>query len=451
MIKNIYIIGIGWIWVSGIARYYNYLWYKVYGSDMSNSPLIDELRSENIDIFIWERLDIFDEIDFDLVAYSEAIPLSQLELDKAIKLDIKSMSYPEALWEITSSKKLIAIAGTHGKSTTTAMISLMLKDSLHEINAIVWSKLSEFGGSNAHFSDSPYFVIEACEYKRSFLNYKPHIWVITNIDIDHLDYYRDLDDYIDAFKSFISNIRPNWYLVASSKDTNLQKTLNLLWYDKDSGINIILISDYSFILDDKECYFPTLKLNIPWTHIEFDAKLAFVVWKILQMPDSEIVSELTKYNGIWRRSELVGTTVNNNILLSDYGHHPRELRLNLKALKDKYRNKEIITIFQPHQHSRTIELIDDFKDAFIDSDKVIVPNIYKSRDTKENIERMPASRFVELLNHADKIYSKDFEKTLEIIEDLDAKNPWKLVFILQWAWDIDNLRYKVKLKQTLEF
>jgi len=438
--KKIYIIWIWWIWISWIARYYKENWYRVYWSDKINSELIWKLQNEWIDIIIWENDNKIDK-SFEKVIYTEAIPKTQIELQKAISLWIKTLSYPEALAEIVNKKKLITIAWSHWKSTTTAMTALVLKNSSKNVNALVGSLLKEFDGKNVFFSNSEYFVLEACEYKRSFLSYKPYIWVITNIDLDHLDYYKDLSDYISAFESYANNITPWWYLIL---DWNCINSLTLL--NKRKNINYIVVYEDKYISNSIDFYFPNLNLKIPWKHIEFDAKLAFVVWKIIWIQENEIKKSLEDYNGIWRRSEIIWLTENNNILISDYGHHPTEISLNLWALKKKYLDKKIVTVFQPHQYNRTLELLKDFKNCFSDTDILIIPDIYESRDSEEDKKKIDWKKLTEYINHSNKIFWYWLKNTLEIIKKLDKENPWELVIILQWAGNIDDLRYEIETK-----
>lgn len=445
MNKKVYIIWIWWIWVSWIARYYNHIWWSVYWSDSTNSELIENLKKEKIDIFIWERNDFIGS-NIDLVIYTEAIPKNNKELQIALELGIKTLTYPEALALIANDKKLIAISGSHWKSTTTSMISILMQNSSLKINTIVWSLLKEFGGKNSYFSDSEYFSIEACEYKRSFLKYTPYIWVITNIDLDHLDYYKDLEDYMSAFESFINNIKIWWYVLINWYDNSSLKLVG-----KRKNINYVVVcDDYYEVINNEliEKYkIPDFSLKIPGKHILFDAKIAYTVWKIVWLDDDLIISSLKNYNGIWRRSEIVWETLNWNILMSDYGHHPTEIKLNLEALKDKYKNKEILCIFQPHQYNRTLELLEDFKESFLNCDLLIVPNIYKSRDTLEDMWKINWESFLNYINHNNKIFWDGFDNTLEIIKKLDKNNPNKYLFILQWAWDIDNLRYYIEIKR----
>ncbi|MCP4523257.1 MAG: hypothetical protein GY828_03490, partial [Candidatus Gracilibacteria bacterium] len=360
--KKIYIIGIGGIGISAIARYYNQMGYLVYGSDSTDSELIQTLIGEGIHIFIGERPD-FITPDITQVIYTEAVPISQSELSNAIDQSIPTFTYPESLANIANVKKLIAISGTHGKSTTTSFTSILMKNSSHNINAVIGTLLKEFGGKNAYFSESDYFAIEACEYKRSFLQYHPYIAVITNIEIDHLDYYKDLDDYISAYEEFISHVQPGGYVILNGDDSNCKKLLG-----KRTDLKYIEIYSNFYIYGGEKILFSDLSLQIPGSHILFDAHIAYVIGKIVGIPEKEIVLSLEAYNGVWRRMEQVGITQSNNILLSDYGHHPTEVQLTLDSIQQKYPDKKILTLFQPHQYNRTIELIDGFVDSFTKTD-----------------------------------------------------------------------------------
>lgn len=438
--KKVYVIWVWWIWVSWIARYYHENGYQVFWSDKTDSELIHTMQNEGIDIIIGEDDSRIDET-FEKVIYTEAIPKTQKEIQKAQNLGILTMTYPESLAEIANKKKLITIAGTHGKSTTTSMTSLVLKNSQKNVNALVGSLLKEFGGKNVYFSESEYFVLEACEYKRSFLRYKPFIGVITNIDLDHLDYYKDLNDYISAFDSYVQNIVSGWYLIIDGNEANSKQLLG-----KRNDINYVLLSEESFELNGKIYHFPTFDLKVPGKHIEFDAKLAFVVGKIVWLSDNEIKQTLETYNGIWRRSEIIGNTQNENILMSDYGHHPTEISLNLSALKKKYIDKKIVTIFQPHQYNRTLELLEDFKNCFHDTDILVIPDIYESRDSEEDKAKINGEKLVEYINHPHKIFGDGLKNTLQLIKKLDSEYPGKLVIILQGAGNVDDLRYEIETK-----
>ena len=351
MQNKVYIIWIGWIWISAIARYYLAQSYAVYWSDMNSSELTNKLEDEWIYITIWENPDTLDK-DFDFVIYTEAVPQTQSEILVAKKLGLKLLTYPEALAIITENKKLITIAWTHWKSTTTSLTSLVLKNSNIDFTSIVWTILKEFNNKNFFYrkdwQEDEYFVLEACEYKRSFLNYKPSVWVILNIELDHLDYYKDLNDYISAYEDYINNIKSWWFAILNWEDENCK---TLIWLRND--INYIEVFKDYFSHNGQQINFPIIDMKVPWNHILFDAKIAYIIWYMTGINDTKIIESLESYNWVWRRMELIWKTVHNNILMSDYGHHPTEISLTLKAIKETNIDKKILTIFQPHQYSRT--------------------------------------------------------------------------------------------------
>ena len=229
-----------------------------------------------------------------------------------MKRNIPLVSYPDALAEIVNAKKCIAITGSHGKSTTTAMTGVMLAGSKVGNSVVVGTQVPGLGGSNMYFEQSDYFTIEACEYKRAFLSYHPFITVITNIDLDHLDYYRDLEDYISAFQSLIE--QTSGYVIYDMEDENAQK----LDFSKTLAQPIRINHEGYYGEDGTLSLFPEIHLQVPGDHLLFDAKLAFVVGKILDLDDNYIQEKLESYTGCWRRSEIIRTTQNGNILMSDY-------------------------------------------------------------------------------------------------------------------------------------
>ena len=308
----------------------------------------------------------------------------------------------------------------------------MLQGSTIGGSTIVGTQLAQFGGTNYfHDARSDWFAIEACEYKRHFLEYTPEITVITNIDLDHLDYYRDRDDYISAFVSLIERTRRA--VVLSREDIGCQDLyarvtendrvrLEWYWVDMESMRCGELTDSMSsngetvggFIESAEEVrgstrgfgepressgepvvQIPFLALQVPGEHLRLDANLAYTVGEIVGIPESERIAGLTGYRGSWRRSEIVGVTLAGNTVISDYGHHPSEIRPTLAALRGKYTDSELVVIFQPHQHSRTRGLLADFATAFTDAKRLIIPDIYASRDTPEDIAYMTTERFVE--------------------------------------------------------
>ncbi|MDD3144532.1 MAG: UDP-N-acetylmuramate--L-alanine ligase [Candidatus Gracilibacteria bacterium] len=440
--KKIYLIGIGGIGISAIARYYNELGYKVFGSDKYDSELIHKLISEGIDIIIGERPDFIDN-SFEKIIYTEAIPENQSELKKAKTTNAEILTYPESLANIANSKKLITISGTHGKSTTTSLASIIFKNSDKNITSVVGTLLKEFDGKNFFHRNNnknsdEYFIIEACEYKRSFLKYKPDIAIITNIEIDHLDYYKDLKDYILAYRQLIDNVKTGGYVIIDGQEKN---SLTLVGLRQD--IKYILVYKDYYSQDGQEIFFPEIELKIPGQHIVYDAKLTYILGKLCNISENIIIGTYKNYNGVWRRMENLGKTINGNTVISDYGHHPTEIKLTLEAIKTKYYNRQVMTVFQPHQYNRTLELLDGFVDSFSNTDYLVIPNIYESRDSEEDKKKINSEVLVSKINHKNKVDGKGFDNTLKLIEEFDSKNK-DAIIILMGAGDVDNLRYKIK-------
>lgn len=444
MKKRLYCIWIWGIGVSALARYYLSEWWEVFGSDKNNSHNIEKLKSEWCDIIIWwDSSRIIPDIE--LIIHTEAIPESQAELKKARKLWIKTLKYNQALAGVVNSTQLIAIAGTHGKSTTTSLVAQILQKSDIDFFAVIGTLLKEFDGKNFYSQwNAEYAVIEACEYKEHFLAYKPFIAVITNIEYDHADYFKTPESYIAVYEKFIQNIHPWGYCILNHDDKNCY---NLVW--KRSDINYILVSQewFSIYWSEEEIIytFPEIDMKVPGEHVLFDAKLAYIVSHILGIQDENITQTLSQYSGVWRRMEIIWNTTNGNQLMSDYGHHPTEVQVTLKALKQWYPDKKIFTIFQPHQYSRTLELLDWFIEAFHDTDILVIPNIYESRDSETDKQKINTQKFVDAVNHSQVFNGESLENTLELIQEYDSEYPDSSIILLLWAWDVDSLRDEIKV------
>lgn len=487
--KHLHVIGIGGIGVSALARYYKHLWYTVSWSDGADSPFLETLRNEGFEIYIWHNRDNLRE-NTDLVIYSEAIitkpdlpPEEQIyanpELAQARDLHIRHISYPVWLAEVFNAKQGIAITGSHGKSTTTAMTTLMLANEYKDnptieipddgafsyvptapgCSAIIWTQVPQLGNTNFYAeAHNDNFVIEACEYKRSFLQYHPYITVITNIDLDHLDYYKNLEDYISAFQSIVD--QTSGFVIISEDDENSKK-LDIPPEKKiivGNGKVIYFPRVEENCCGKKKIYYvekyldiPQFDLQVPGDHLHHDGELAYTVGRLLGMQDDIIVQKIESYKGSWRRSEIIKMTRNGNILMSDYGHHPNEIRPTLRAIHEKYNDKKLFVVFQPHQYSRTRELLSEFATSFSDADELIIPDIYFSRDKKEDVEWMTTDRLVNAIRWAMnneqwtmKVRNGNWlENTTRLIREYDEQNPNSSVILLLGAGDVDGLRYEI--------
>lgn len=453
MQKKVHFIGIWWIWMSALARYYNSKWYKVSWSDLNDSELLSELESEWIKISIWhcwENINWNEEIVF----YTEAIPETNIEIKKAKKLWLKLMTYFQWLWELSKQYKTIAVAWTHWKSTTTAMVWILMKELNLSPTVIVWTKVPNFWNKNIIIWDWEYLIVEACEYKESFLNLELYWAIILNIEAEHLDYYENEKNYINAFKKFIWNISDEWFLVINWDDENCKKLIESI-KNKAKG------KKFNITKTTKKEVEEMPELNVPWDHIRFDALAAIKTLENIKLKlnsnlDPEWQNEnfdfltltfnlqnFLKENFVWtwRRFEIIWE-YNWNTIISDYWHHPTEIKATLKWAREKFKNKNIICIFEPHQYSRTIELFEDFCESFYDCNEVIIPSIYKVRDKEEDTRSMSAEKLAIWINK----YSKNakfldwYKKTENYLREKD----WWNIFLFMWAWGIDDLARRFK-------
>ncbi len=360
-IKKAYFIGIGGIGMSAVARMLIHEGKEVFGSDLGASKITDELIALGAHIQIGApKEDLPDGID--VVIYTVAISDTHPELVSAKEKNISAISYPESLALISKDKFTIAIAGTHGKTTTTAMVAQILIEAGLDPTVIVGSLLKQ--GTNFIAGKSKYFVVEACEYKRSFLNIRADIAVITNIDDDHLDYYKNLEGIQKGFSEFIHLIKKGGTLVTNPRDKNIRPILA----DFDRTV-----FDYSSVNEE-------ISLKVPGQHNIKNAKAAFLVAEQLGVPKDKILSGLAHFAGTWRRFEEIGKTKEGAIVYDDYGHHPTEIRATLEAARDKFPKQRIFVAYQPHLYSRTKEHFNEFGEAFAPADEILLLPIYAARE-----------------------------------------------------------------------
>ena len=364
-INKIHFIGIGGIGISAIARMMILDGKNVSGSDASLSIVTEELRKIGAEIFMGHSGDNIKDVDF--VVYTTAIAKDNPELQKAINLNIPTYSYPQMLGFVSAGKFTIAVSGTHGKTTTTAMIAKILMDANLDPTVIVGSLLKD-EKSNLVIGKSKYFVVEACEYRRAFLNLIPRIIVITNIEEDHLDYYKDISDIQRAFSEFISKLEKEDLLVCNIDDDNLRAIIKL------AKCKIV---DYSsqLVID--------LKLKVPGRHNLENAKAALAVARHIGVDDESARHSLENFSGTWRRFEYKGQTNEGALIYDDYAHHPTEIKATLKGAREFFGDKKIFCVFQPHLFSRTRFLLEEFSKSFSDADTVLIADIYASRETDD--------------------------------------------------------------------
>ena len=455
----IHFIGIGGIGVSSLAQYYLAKGNKVSGSDLAESETTKALQKKGVKIFIGHKAENVPK-NVDLVIYTPATPKNNPELKEAKSLKIKNLrakrmkfsssaslhsearqlkilSYPQALGELTKEYFTIAVCGTHGKSTTTAMISLILIEAGLNPTVIIGTKLKEFGNSNFRMGGEPnlstnnnikrtllqgrnVLVIEADEHFASFLNYWPQIIVLTNIDRDHLDYYKNLKNIFKAFKEFISHLPKNGYLIFNKDDKNIKKLLSPKMSTNRRSSKKVHFS-LSQNIERKK-----LKeiLKVPGEHNIQNALAALTCARVLRVPDKISFEALSKYQGAWRRFEEHDLKIKNlNLkIISDYGHHPTEIKATLKAAREKFPGKRIILIFQPHQHQRTKFLFKDFVKSFDETDILILTEIYgvAGREKEEKLSSKDLAIAIEKRwNKSGKRKEERGKKSVVFIKDME--------------------------------
>jgi len=373
-IKNVHFIGIGGIGISAVARMMLHDGKIVTGQDMQEGEIVNELKKVGADIKIGQSYENIPD-DTDLIVYTIAIDNYDPELAKKIKdrTDIPVKSYPEMLGIISSQRYTIAISGTHGKTTTTAMIAQILRDNGNDPTVIVGSLLV---GDKSNFiaGKSDYLVVEACEYRRSFLNINPKVLIITNIDNDHLDYYKDVEDIKSAFHEMALKVPSDGFVICNPNDPYID--------DVVKNINAKVINWENYF--DKN-----LKLKIPGVHNKKNAAAALATASLLEVSKDSAEKSLSEFPGTWKRFEFKKKLSNGVLVYDDYAHHPTEIKATLEGFRELYPKQDglpaqagwkISVVFQPHLFSRTKLLLNDFAKSFSDADEVLILPIYYARE-----------------------------------------------------------------------
>ncbi len=363
-ITSAHFIGIGGIGMSGLARLFLHEGKKVSGSDIKETPLTQALEKEGATVFydqVPENIQGFNPC-IDLVVYTEAMPEDHPELVKAKEMGIKTINYFQALGMVANEYYLIAVAGTHGKTTTTAMLIDILEEASFDPTAIVGS-LRNKTGSNYRAGKSKYFIAEACEYKRDFLTLEPDVLVITNVEHEHVDYYKDLVAVQNAFSSLAHKVPEDGLVVANVTDPN---TVPIL-----AGLSCSVM-DYRQSLD------LSLHLRQPGLHNRMNAAAASSVARFLGIAQQVINSALENFAGTARRFQYKGEC-NGASVYDDYAHHPTEIRASIAGARELYPDKKLTVVFQPHTKSRTQELSVDFVAELSKADRIFLLPIYEAR------------------------------------------------------------------------
>ncbi len=390
----IHMVGIGGISMSALAHMLKHFGYRVTGSDHCETDIVKKLIGASIKVAIGHSVENI--CDPDLVCYTAAIPQNNPELVKARSLGIPVMERAELLGQLMERYQYpIAIAGTHGKTTTTSMLSLILLEAKLDPTILVGGELSQIGG-NYKIGADKFLVLEACEYVESFLHFKPFISVITNVEEDHMDYFTDLSHIITSFVSFARLNSPFGCIIVCSDDKNIQTVVQnieskVIEYGLNNPINHFYANNIYINQSGKTQidvyvhgkYEITLNLLVHGEHNVRNALGAFAAaWEI--GIDKEVIKRgLESFRGTKRRFDRLGE-FNNVVVIDDYAHHPTEIRSTLETAKN-LTDGDIWCIFQPHTYSRTKAFLKDFAESLSIADKVIVADIYPAREKYDGV------------------------------------------------------------------
>lgn len=448
-INNVYLVGIGGIGMSALARYFKSQGKFVAGYDKTSTPLTDELKKEGIDVHFEDKLElvpdpIITHKDNTLVIYTPAVPNYHYEFNYFKEREYTVLKRAEVLGMIFSNRTGIAVAGTHGKTTTSTMLAHILTNSSVGCSAFLGGISKNFNSNFLISNKSDVVIAEADEYDRSFLHLFPYLAVITSVDADHLDIYGTHEEVIKSFNQFAQQITENGVLVYKKGlpiDVGSLNDVNDFTYSLTEKANFypenVRVVDglYNFDLQTPMGIVRDIKLGIPGKMNLENAIAAISAAIILQVTPEEMISALSSFKGVKRRFE-IQINKKDLIYIDDYAHHPEEIKACITSARELFPEKKIIGIFQPHLYTRTRDFADGFAENLSLLDELILLDIYPARE--EPIEGVSS----ELIFNKVTIRNKTICKKENLIELLKTRKPE--LIITMGAGDIDGFSEKIK-------
>lgn len=392
--KNIYLIGITGIGLSGLAMFLKEKGVNVYGSTDVENKQIPKLKQLNIDVKIGQEGQIPQNID--IVIYTEAInKQTNPEYLSAIKRNLEIYTYREALGILTKDYKLISISGTHGKTTTTSLLIAACLENNLDINAIVGTNIKILDNKNYRVGSSDIFILETCELNGGFKNLHPEILAITNLELDHLESFQNLNDYIQCFQDFTQNVKDKIFINYKDPNSKLLKIENPEYFNQAQLPNPKhLIGDFN----------------------QENADCAYQITKYLNLNDQKSLKGIENFQGIDKRMQKISDKI-----YIDYAHHPTAIKKALDGMRQKFNKQKIVLIYQPHQYSRTRELLNEFQGVFNSVDSVIITDIYECRDTQKDIESVNVEKLISISKHKNIINCNGLQNAKDMIPQLEKE------------------------------
>ena len=424
--KHIHMIGIGGVSMSGIAEILKHWGFTVTGSDWAESETTKKLNLDGIHVVIGHDVNMVSKAD--VVVYTAAIKETDPELIRAKELGIQTVERADFLGLITKAfDNTICVSGTHGKTTTTSMVSMCFLEAGLDPSIQVGADLKAING-NYRIGKSDNFIIEACEYVESFLKFYPKAEIILNIDNDHLDYFKNIENINNAFIKYVKLLPDDGLLVVNSDNDYCAKlheytNAKVVSYGiKNEKANFvarnITFNKNGFAIFDvyhNNNFYASFELSVPGPHNVLNALACIALCDSYGIAKSDIKSALKKYTGAHRRFEFIGN-INGASIYDDYGHHPTEIKATAIALKKKTYNQSWV-VFQPHTYSRTKNLLDDFADSLTYFDNIIITDIYAARET--NTYNVSSEDIVQKIKDLGRkaIYIKEFDDIVSYLKE----------------------------------
>ena len=453
--NKIFFIGIGGSGMSGLAEVLFNLGYEVSGSDIKESEVTERLEVLGINLSIGHKVTNLDDVD--MVIKSTAIEGTNVELTHARKLGLPILERAELLSSLMNMKRGVAIAGTHGKTTTTSILASIMTEAMLDPTFINGGIINSFS-SNAKLGTGDYMLAEADESDKSFLMLQPSLEIITNIDTDHLvNYKNNMNNLEEAFIKFVKKLPFNGLLVACGDDPIIKKLVGsfsrktILYGFEDH--NDYIISNYKtesftseFTLSYDKDSVSRLKLNLPGKHNVLNATAASVLAIEEGVSLINIKSALEKFSGIRRRMEFLGN-LGDTVVIDDYGHHPTEIRNTILTLRESFPGSEITMVFQPHRFSRTKDLYEEFVEVLQLVEGLILLEIYSAGE--KPIDGISSSALLESLKDKglkNLLLANSTKQALELINSSFSKK--KEVLLIQGAGNISDISKKLILESS---
>jgi UDP-N-acetylmuramate--alanine ligase len=443
---RVHLIGIGGCGMRGAAAVLLRAGAKVSGSDRSDSGALHRLAEQGATIRVGQSSDNL-PAECDVVVHSAAIHEDNPELVAARERGLTVMKYSQLLGRLMARRNGVAIAGTHGKSTTTAMVTYVLREAGLDPSFVIGAGVEQLGGGSG-VGDGEQFVVEACEYDRSFLNLRPRIATILNVEEDHLDYYSGLEAIIESFRAFASLVPSDGLLIVNGADRNalraaqgIDATVETFGFDGEYDWRAEILDAaqgcYRFRVIHDGKTIAKVRLGMPGRHHVSNALAAMAICCHCGVEPAKIADAIGRFKGAYRRLTHRGE-VDGVQVVDDYAHHPTEIQVTLRSAREFYNPRRMFVVFQPHQHSRTRFLLNDFARSFGSADVVIVPDIYFVRDSESERDKIDGKTLVDkiMLNGGEARYEPTFAKIVkqlcdevqpgDLVVTMGAGNVWRI-------------------------